>query len=147
MKKKVRKWKRCTQRCLNLNPKILKSSLIYLSVTKARRGMRNHALCLNFSKMSQRLAKTSEPSALVKRAAKAYTIKVTSSIASLRASWLKAVTLRLEMVLVAVLFTAKSLLTSKYGTLILTRVYYLWPTQVKTQMEASSSFVLEPLLI
>ena len=147
MKKKVPNWKRYTNPYPNLNPLILRSSLISQLATKVMRDTKSHALCSNFLKMSPKLVKTLEPFALVKGKAKAFTIKATSSIESFAASWRKVVTLQPETVLEVFLSTAINLLMSRYGTLTLTRVCSPWPMQARTQMEASSSFVLDPLLI
>jgi len=110
-------------------------------------GMKSSALCLNFLKTFPKLAKTLESFALEKSKETAYTIKETSSIVSFVALWRKVVILRPETVLEVLLYMVKNSLMSRYGTHTLTKVYSLWPTQAKTQMEANSSFVSDPLLI
>jgi len=111
------------------------------------RDIKSSELCLNFLKTFPRLVKTLESFALEKRKEKAFTIRVTSSIVSSKDSWRRVVILPQEMVLEVLLFTVKNLPMSRYGTPTLTKVCSLWPTQARTQMEVSSSFVSDPLLI
>ena len=50
----------------------------------------------------------------------------------------------MEMELVVCRYMEKSLKMNRFGILILTKVFFRWPTLVQTQMDLNSSFATAP---
>lgn len=73
--------------------------------------------------------------------------KKTFSIESSRDLWLKVEIPPIRMELEERAFTARNLLMSKFGTLILTKVSFQWRTLDLIQMVHNSSFASDLLLI
>ena len=105
-------------------------------------------LCLNFLVNGcQKQLRTSERFVQERCQMKCSRIERISSIGLLASNLSKVVIQHREMELVAPVSTGFSLMMSRFGSLINSRVYFRWQTKENTQMDHSSSSFSSPCII